>query len=287
MKINLSLEKKALAKKLLFFLILALFLTLIMSVSVATESPNPQFVVVKSEHIDYDKVSGTEMVKNGSKVSIEVVLTNFSKVVEGNKSELIFHSDLGVLPSIIVDEIPREYKTPFVVDHRTVKEVKVTLSGDAPEVNKRRENVTLLNITQKIKEEKDSVIDIKRDVSSRAIEDALSMWYEANETIAKANEAVVNAEEAGLNVVGAKVSLELANEHLNNSLRLYSEGKPEEALEAANKALNYAKEAEDKARAAIGGKRKGNVAIIAAVVVIAIVALLLVIQKRRRKRGIF
>lgn len=83
--------------------------------------------------------------------------------------ELLFHSDLGVFPSIIVDGTPKEYKIPFVVDHKKVEEVKVTLSGDAPEVNKRKETVTLLNITQKIKDEEDSVIDIKRDVSSEII----------------------------------------------------------------------------------------------------------------------
>lgn len=101
--------------------ILALFvigvlclMPLCLSVCVAEDSPSPQFVKVKSVHIDYDKVYGTEMVKNGSKVTIEVVLTNFSKVVEGNKSELFFHSDLGVLPSIIVDGIPKEYKTPLL-----------------------------------------------------------------------------------------------------------------------------------------------------------------------------
>lgn len=258
-----------------------------MSVWAAEDSPSPQFVKVKSVHIDYDKVYGTEMVKNGSKVTIEVVLTNFSKVVERNKSELFFHSDLGVLPSIIVDGIPKEYKTPFVVDHRTVKEVKVTLSGDAPEVNKRRENVMLLNITQKIKEEEDLVKDIKRDVSSRAIEDALSMWHEANETITNANEAIDNAEEAGLNVADAKKSLELANEHLNNSQRYYNEGMPEEALVEAEKALDSAKDAEAKAGSAVGGRTFRNYAIIAVVAVVVIIVFVLLLQQRKRKRGVY
>ena len=258
-----------------------------MSVWAAEDSPSPQFVKVKSVHIDYDKVYGTEMVKNGSKVTIEVVLTNFSKVVERNKSELFFHSDLGVLPSIIVDGIPKEYKTPFVVDHRTVKEVKVTLSGDAPEVNKRRENVMLLNITQKIKEEEDLVKDIKRDVSSRAIEDALSMWHEANETITNANEAIDNAEDAGLNVADAKRSLELANEHLNNSQRYYNEGMPEEALVEAEKALDSAKDAEAKAGSAVGGRTFRNYAIIAVVAVVVIIVFVLLLQQRKRKRGVY
>ncbi|MHC1623065.1 MAG: hypothetical protein ACXQTR_00555 [Candidatus Methanospirareceae archaeon] len=260
---------------------------LCLSVWAADDSPSPQFVKVKSVHIDYDKVYGTEMVKNGSKVTIEVVLTNFSKVVEGNKSELFFHSDLGVLPSIIVDGTPKEYKTPFVVDHRTVKEVKVTLSGDAPEVNKRRENVTLLNITQKIKEEEDLVKDIKRDVSSRAIEDALSMWHEANETITKANEAIDNAEEAGLNVADAKKSLELANEHLNNSQQYYNQGSPEEALVEAEKALDSAKDAEAKVGSAVGGRTFRNYVIIAVVAVVVIIVFVLLLQQRRRKRGVY
>lgn len=262
-------------------------LCLSVCVCVAEENPSPQFVKVKSVHIDYDKVYGTDMVKNGSKVTIEVVLTNFSKVVAGNKSELFFHSDLGVLPSIIVDGIPKEYKTPFVVDHRAVKEVKVMLSGDAPEVNKRRENVTLLNITQKIKEEEDLVKDIKRDVSSEAIEEALSMWHEANGTIAKANEAIDNAEEAGLNVADAKKSLELANEHLNNSQQYYNEGRPEEALVEAEKARDSAKGAEAKAGSAVGGRTFRNYAIIAVVAVVVIIVFVLLLQQRKRKRGVY
>jgi len=276
----------SLTKKPSFFLILAFFLMPIcMSACAAIESP--KFVEVKSVHIGYEGVDGREMVRNGSKVSIEVMLTNFSKVVEGNKSELFFYSDLGVLPSIIVDGIPKEYKIPFIIDHRTVEEVKVTLSGDAPEVNKRKENVTLLNITQKIKGEEDSVIDIKRTVSSEIIEDALDAFWKAGEEVKNAKGVIVNATEAGVDVSGAKRILDLANEYLNNSLRLYNEGKPGEALEEAERALDSAKEAEDKARAAIVGKKRGNIAIIATVVVIAIVALLLVIQKRRRRRGIF
>ena len=258
-----------------------------LSVCVAEDSPSPQFVKVKSVHIDYDKVPRTEMVKNGSKVFIEVVLINFSKVIEGNKSELFFYSDLGVQPSIIVDGMPSGYKAPFVVDHRTVKEIKVTLSGDAPEVNKRKENVTLLNITQKIKEEKYSVIEIKRDVSSRAIEDALNMWHEANATIAKANKAIIEAEEAGINVADAKKSLELANEYLNNSRQYYNEGRPEDALVEAEKARDSAKEAEYKVKSAVGGRTFTRYAIIAIIVVIAIVAVVLLLQQRQRRRGVY
>lgn len=275
------------SRHILTLLVISAFCLMPLSISVCVAEENPQYVEVKSVHIDYDKVYGTEMVKNGSKVSIEVVLTNFSEVIEGNKSELLFHSDLGVFPSIIVDGTPKEYKIPFVVDHKKVEEVKVTLSGDAPEVNKRKETVTLLNITQKIKDEEDSVIDIKRDVSSEIIEDAIIAINKANETITKANAAIADAEEAGLNVVGANTSLVLANEHLSNSQQLYSEGRSEEALGEANKALDSAKEAEAKAGSAVGGRTLRNYAIIAVVVVIAIVAFVLLLQQRQRKRGVY
>lgn len=275
------------SRHILTLLVIGAFCLIPLSMSVCVAEENPQYVGVKSAYIDYDKVYGTEMVKNGSKVTIEVVLTDFSEVIEGNKSELLFHSDLGVFPSIIVDGTPREYKIPFVVDHRKVEVVKVTLSGDAPEVNKRKENVTLLNITQKIKEEEDSVIDIKRDVSSEIIEDAIDAVYNAVEGIEKANAAIADAEEAGVNVADAKGSLVLANEYLNNSQQLYNEGRPGAALEEANKALDSAKEAEAKAGSAVGGRTFKNYAIIAAVVVIAVVAVVLLLRQRQRKRRVY
>jgi hypothetical protein len=279
--------KMGLRKKIVSLLILAFFLMPI-CMSVAEEQanlPESKFVEVASVHVGYEKVSG--MVKNGSEVSISVVLTNFSKVIEGNKSELFFHSDLGMLPSIIVDGTPKEYKIPFVVDHRKVREVKVMLVGDAPEVNKRRENVTLLNITQKIKEEEYSVIDIKRHVTSEVIEEALSAWHKAEEEIKKANWTIVNATEAGINVEAAKTSLDLAKEHLNNSLECYNAGRPEDALEEARRASEYAKISEQRAESAACSVKSRNYGIIAAVVIIAVVAFVFLIKQRRKKRGIY
>ena len=262
--------------------VIGAFCLMLLGMSVCVAKESPQFVTVESEHIDYDTVYGTDLIKNGSKVSIEVVLSNFSTEIEGNISELLIHSDLGV-PQCLFDGVPKAF--PYVVDHRKVEKVKVTLIGDAPEVNKRTEEpIILLNITQKIKEVY-PVIEVKRNVSSEAIEDAITAIDTAKNEVEKASWVIANT--TGVDVSGAQRSLDLANEYLNNSFERYSEGKPKEALEEAERALDSAKEAADKARAAIGGKTKGNVTIIAAVVVIAIVALLLLIQKRRRKRGIF
>ncbi len=278
-------------KKLLFSLILAFFLmSICMSVSevVTAEQANlreSKYVEVAPEHVYHEKVSG--MVKNGSEVSISVVLTNFSKVIEGNKSELFFYSDLGVLPSIIVDGTPKEYKIPFVVDHRKVREVKVTLVRDAPEVNKRRENVTLLNITQKIKEEEYSVIDIKRHVTSEIIEDALSAWHKAEEAVEAANLTITNATKAKINVEEAKTTLKLAKEHLNNSLDFYNGGRPEEALREAELASVSAGDAKKLAESVKGARRIRNYGILAAVVIIAVVVLGLWAKKRSKKRRIY
>jgi tetratricopeptide (TPR) repeat protein len=255
---------------------------LCLSMCVAEE--NPQFVKVSKPSVNYEAISG--MVKNGSEVTISVALTNFSKEIEGNESELLFHSDLEERVWGITKN-GKECISPYIIDHREVTEVRITLRGRAPEVNKRTgEKITLLNITQKIKDEY-PVICIKEYVTSEAIEDALSMWHEANETIAEANEAIVNAEEAGLNVAGARVSLALANEHLNNSQQYYNEGRPEEALEEANKALNSAKDAEAKAGSAVGGVTLRNYAIIAVVAVVVIIVFVLLLQQRRRKRGVY
>ena len=275
-------------RHILGLLVISAFCLMSLSMSVSAAGENPQFVVIESEHIDYDEVYGTGMVKNGSKVTIEIVLTNFSSVIEGNESELLFHSDLGVYPSIIVDGIPKEYKIPFVVDHRTVKEVKVTLSGDAPEVYKRTEEViTLLNITQKIKDEEDLVICIREHVTSEIIEDVIIAINNAREKIEKVNVTIANATEAGVDVSGAKTSLALANEHLGNSQYLYNVGRQEEALEEAELALKSAKEAEEKAGSAVGGRTFRNYVIIAVVVVIAVVAFVFLLQQRSRKRGVY
>lgn len=282
-----TLKPKNNYRHILTLIVIGAFCLMPLSMSVCIAEDTPQYLKIESLHVDYDKVAGTDMVKNGSKVTIEVVLANFSKVIEGNKSELLFHSDLGVFPSIIVDGVPKEYEIPFLVDHKKAEVVKVTLVGDAPEVNKRRDDVTLLNITQKIQDDEDLVIEIKRTVSSEIIEDAIIAINNAKEEIAIANEAVASADEAGLDVSSAEESLDLANEYLNNSLERYNGGWPGEALEEAERALASAHEAEDKAGSAIGGRTSRNYAIIAVVVVIAVVAFVLLIQQRKRKRGVY
>ena len=259
---------------------------LCLSMCVCVAEENPQFVEVSQPPVNYEAISG--MVKNGSEVTISVALTNFSKEIEGNESELLFHSDLEEqVWGISIDGTPKECKSPFTIDHREVSKAKITLTGRAPEVNKRtEEKITLLNITQRIKEEY-PVICIKEYVTSQTIEDALSMWHEANETIANANEAIDNAEDAGLNVADAKRSLELANEHLNNSQQYYNEGMPEEALVEAEKARDSAKDAEAKAGSAVGGRTFRNYAIIAVVAVVVIIVFVLLLQQRKRKRGVY
>ncbi len=266
--------------------VIGAFCLMPLSMSVCVAEENPQFVEVSQPSVNYEAISG--MVKNGSEVTISVALTNFSKEIEGDESELLFHSNLKELVwGISIDGTPKECKSPFTIDHRKVTEARITLTGQAPEVNKRtEEEIALLNITQKIKEEY-PVICVKEYVTSEIIEDALSMWHEANETITKANEEITNAEEAGLNVAGAKESLVLAKEYLNNSQQLYNEGRSEDALEEANKAVDSAKEAEAKAGSAVGGRTLRNYAIIAVVVVIAIVAFVLLLQQRQRKRGVY
>ncbi|MCW3140923.1 MAG: hypothetical protein N2V72_01905 [Methanophagales archaeon] len=278
-------------KKTVFFLILAFFLMQIcMSAGVIAKGqvnlPESKFVEVTSEHVHYDKVNG--MVKNGSKVSIEIVLSNFSKEIEGKKSELIFYSDLEEpVWGISIDGMPKECRSPFMIDHTKVSEARITVTGEAPEVKKRtEEKVILLNITQKIKEEY-PVICIKEYVTSEIIEDALSAWYKAEGEIKKANWTIANATKAGVNVEAAQTSLDLAKEHLNNSLGCYNEGRPEKALEEAQKASDYAKIAEEKAESVAGYAKSKNYGILAAVVIIAVVAFVFLIRQRRRKRGIY
>jgi hypothetical protein len=291
LKINLSLEKKALPKKLLSLLILAFCLMPIcMSVCVAEESTSlsiSPFLKAEIRNIGYDAVYGTEMVRNGSEVSIKVVFTNISKEID--TSTLIFHSEIGGAVGSISGEGLQgkelQSGSTYTLDHKkVVKEVVVTWSVEAPEVGKRT-TYTLLNITQETTEGTYLVVDITKDVSSEIIEDAVVAIDTAKNEVEEAKRVIANA--TGVDVSGAKTSLDLANEHLNNSNSFYNEGKPKEALEEAERASDSAKEAEDKAKAAIGGVKYRDYGLIAAVVVIAIVALLLVIQKKRRKRGIF
>lgn len=246
-----------------------------------------EFVTVESVDILCETVYGTDMIKNGSQVSIKVVLSNFSKEIEGY-TELIFYSDpqLGVpYPGVAIDGVPKAY--PFIVDPRTARKVTVTMIANAPEVNKRTEEpIVFLNITQKIKEQY-PVVEIKRHVSSELIEDAIAAVNAAKAELEKAQKAITNATEAGVNVADAKKTFALASEHLNNSQSLYNEGRPDQALTEAQLALTTAKEAKDEAEAAMRSKTTGNIALILAVVVIAVVAFLILTQKRRRKRKIY
>ena len=272
---------------LLTLIVIGVFCVLPLSMGVCVAEETPQFVAVESVHVDYDKVYETEMIKNASKVTIEVVLNDFSKVIEGNKSGLLFQSDLNKYPSISVDGVPKDYAIPFMVDHNEDEEVQVTLVGNAPEAYKRKENVTLLKITQKIQEKEYSVIEIKRDVSSELVEAAVNAIYNAEEGVAAANESIANAEAAGVNIDEAKTRFELANEQLTDSKQLYNEGRAGEALEKAELALASAQDAGGRAESAVGGKTQRNYGIIAAVVIIAVVALVLILQQRKRKRGVY
>jgi hypothetical protein len=245
-----------------------------------------RFVTVESVHVDYDRVYNTEYVESGSKITIEVVLSNFSTGIAGDKSELRFYSDLGVLPSIIVDGTPQGYKIPFVVDHSKVHKVTVMLIGDAPEVTMQKPNVVLLNITQKIAEEY-TVEEINKTVSSEAIEDAITAFHDANKSIMQANAAITEAAEQGLDVSAARISLELANEHLNNSQQLYFEGRPEAAVTEAEQAKTAAQEAEAKAAGAVGGRTYRNYAIIGVIIAVLLVVVVLFLQQRRRKRRVY
>ncbi len=245
-----------------------------------------RLVTVESVHVDYDTVYNTEYVETGSKIMIEVVLTNFSAGIAGSKSELRFSSDLGILPSIIVDGTPKEFKIPFVVDHSTVKEVKVELIGDAPNVATRSDNVLLLNITQKVVDEY-QVVEIRRTVSSEAIEDAIVAIADARAELERADTAVEAAKAQGLQVSEALIALELANEHLNNSQQLYFEGRAENATAEAEQAKQSAEEAKAKAAAAVSGRTYRNYAIIGVILAVLLVVVVLYLQQRRRKRGVY
>lgn len=245
-----------------------------------------RFVTLESVHVDFEKVYNTEYVETGSKITIEVVLTNFSTGIAGSKSELRFYSDLGVLPSIIVDGTPQGYKIPFVVDHSKVKEVKVELIGDAPNVATRTDDVILLNITQKVVDEY-QVVEIRRTVSAEAIEDAIVAIADARAELGRADTAVEAAKAQGLQVSESLIALELANEHLNNSQQLYFEGRPENATAEAGQAKRAAQDAEAKAAAAVGGRTYRNYAIIGVIIAVLLVVVVLFLQQRRRKRGVY
>jgi len=291
LKKNLFLERKALPKEaffLLAFLTLAVFLvSLCVSVSgVAakepTALPKSPFMTPEIKNIDYEKVYGTEKIKNGTEVSIKVVLTNISKEID--KSTLIFYSDLEGAKGLIMEEGLKS-GSPYTLEHKEVgEEVVVIWSGTAPEVGKQKP-CTLLNITQETTEKVYSVIDIKKDVTSETIESALSALHKAKEAVEDANWTIANA--TGVDVSEARRTLKLANEYLNNSLDFYNGDRPEEALEEAKKALTFAGDAKKFAEGAKATQEFGIYGILAVVVIIVVVVCVFLIMQRRKKRGIY
>ncbi len=278
-------------------IVIGAFLTLVcvcMSVDVGagatvTKQANLQestFVVVESSQVKCDKIDG--MVKNNSEISITVVLANFSKEIEGDKSELFFHSDLEKpvwgTSGTGMEGSPEEGIT---VDHRKVTEATIILTGKAPEVKSpRKENVTLLRITQKIKKEY-LVVDIKRDVTSEIIESAIIAMHEAREKRTSANLTIANATEKGIDVSEADTNFETARLYLENAERDYWDGWPKESVEAATNASYYAELAKQKAESAVGAKKHLNYGGLAVVAIIAIVVIVFLNRVRRRKRGIY
>ena len=143
---------------LMLIVIGVLFLAPLLSVNAASLPQSP-FVSSEITNKDYVKVSGTEMVRNGSDVSIKVVLTNFSKEIE--ESELVFDSELEDAGGLIsVDSSPWEVlqrDSSYTVEHKRVEEdVVISWTGTAPEV-RTQDLRTLLNITQKTAEAEYSV----------------------------------------------------------------------------------------------------------------------------------
>jgi hypothetical protein len=264
----------------------ALFLMPLMSVSgVATEElTKSPFVKSEIKNIGYDKVSGTELVKNGTEVSIKITLTNFSKEI--GSSKFIFYSELVGAEGHIMDKVLQSGSS-YTVNHKKVgEEAVISWSGEAPEV-KRRGSFTLLNITQVTTDREYLVESIIRGVSSEMTEEALKVYYKAQKAIEEANQTITNAKEAGIDVEGANVSLELANEHLSDSLGYYNLGRQEEALEEAKQALTYAEESNSLAKGAEATTEIRNYGILAAVVVIIVVVLAFILTQRKRKRGIY
>lgn len=264
----------------------ALFLMPLMSVSgVATkELTKSPFVKSEIKNIDYDVVSATELVKNGTEVSIKIVLTNISKEI--GSSKLIFYSELVGAKGHIMDKVLQSGSS-YTMNHKNVgEEAVISWSGEAPEV-KRRGSFTLLNITQVTTEGEYLVESIIRGLSSEMTEKALNVYYKAKKAIEEANQTITNATEAGIEVEGATVSLELANEHLSNSLGHYNSGRQEKALEEAKQALTYAEEANNLVKGAEATTEIRNYGILAAVVVIIIVVLAFILMQRKRKRGIY
>lgn len=279
--------------QILVLIVVGAFFLMPLSVSASdakeeTSLPKSPFVNAEIKNIGYDRVSETEMIKNCSEVSIKVVLTNVSKEIED--STLSFYSELtGAGGHISVDGEKEALQSggSYKVEHKEVeKEIVISWSGAAPEVGK-QERFTLLNIKHETTEGKYAVVDIEKEVSSEAIKDALNAWHKAKEEIDKANWTIINATEDGVDVSDAKTTLDLANEHLRNSLDSYNSGRPGEALEEAELAENHAKEAELKARTVIELTKYRTYSILVVVAGIVIAALIFLRVKRGRKRGIY
>ena len=278
-----------LTKKLIFSLILAFFLmSICMSVGDIAKEPTAlqksPFVTAEIKSIHYEKVYGTEMVKNGTEVSIKVVLTNISGEI--GKSTLTFYSELEGAKGGIMEEVLKSGSSYTMDPQKVGEEVTVIWSGTAPEVGK-QETFTLLNITQETTEGEYLVVDIKEDVSSEIIYDALSAWHKAKEEIENANWTIANATKAGIDVGEAERAFKLANEHLNNSLDFYNGGRPEEALKEAELASVSAGDANKLAEGAKATRETMNILVIVAIVIIVIVVFVFLIRQRRRKRGIY
>jgi len=168
-----------------------------------------------------------------------------------------------------------------------VTEATIILTGKAPEVKSpRKENVTLLRITQKIKKEY-LVVDIKRDVTSEIIESAIIAIDEAREKLNSANLTIANATEKGIDVSEADTTFETASLYFKDAEEAYWDGWPKESVEAATNASYYAELAKQKAESAVGAKKHLNYGGLAVVAIIAIVVIVFLNRVRRRKRGIY
>ncbi|HDS46113.1 MAG TPA: hypothetical protein ENN68_08540 [Methanomicrobia archaeon] len=252
----------------------------------ADETP---FMKVTPTDMRFDDVGGPELVNGGSEVSIKLVMTNVSKEFE--RSTLTFHSELenavGSISGEGLVEQALKSGSSYTLEHKKLTgDVVVTWSGGAPDVGK-RESFVFLDITQKTSEGTYTVSHIIKDVSSQTIEDAIAAFDTASKAIAKANTAIADAEQRGLDVREAETRRDLANEYLSNAQRFYGEGRAEDALEEAEKAVKTAHEAEAKAGAAVSGRAYLNYGVIAAVIIVAAVVFVLLLQQRNRRRGVY
>jgi len=293
LKKNLFLERKALPKGAVFllaFLILAFFLmSLCVSVSgvVAKEPttlPKSRSVDAEIKSIHYEMVYGTEMVKNGTEVSIKVVLTNISGEI--GKSTLTFYSELEGAKGGIMEEVLKSGSSYTMDPQKVGEEVTVIWSGAAPEVRKRTP-YTLLNITQETTEGEYLVVDIKKDVTSEISESAIIAIDEAREKLNSANGTIANATEKGTDVSEADTNFETASLYFKDAEEAYWEGWPKESIEAATNASYYAELAKQNAESAVGAKKHLNYGGLAVVVIIAIVVIVFLNRQRQRKRGIY